>query len=168
MELALQLGISQRHVSFVETGRSLPSRNLLIAWLRALDAPLALSNAAMLAAGHALEQLLKAHEPAPALDAEWNLVRGNGGALWLATTLMPAAADLMSQGPVNLLDLLTHPEGLARRVSNLDDVGHGKPAFFSRFTTFGTPHDIPLASLRVEHMVPADDATRSVLMRQSS
>jgi transcriptional regulator with XRE-family HTH domain len=245
LELAMQLGVSQRHVSFVESGRSRPSRELLIAWLRALDAPLAHSNEALLTAGYApaytegqlddpwladagqaLEQLLKAHEPAPALilDAEWNLLRMNGGAIWLATTLMPSAADLMGQGPVNLLDLLAHPEGLARHVNNLDDVGprflamlrretsahpalqlrvaayeaylisrlgsatpwrsssrpqapvlttrflspYGELAFFSMFSTFGTPNDITLASLRVEHMFPADDATRLVLKQQMS
>jgi transcriptional regulator with XRE-family HTH domain len=53
LELALQLGISQRHVSFVENGRSRPSRELLIAWLRALEAPLVLSNEALLSAGYA-------------------------------------------------------------------------------------------------------------------
>jgi transcriptional regulator with XRE-family HTH domain len=245
LELALQLGISQRHISFVESGRSRPSRELLITWLRALGASLALSNEALLSAGyapaysegqlddpwladagHALEQLLKAHEPAPALilDAEWNLLRMNGGAIWLATTLMPSAADLISEGPVNMLDLITHQEGLARQVTNLDDVGprflamlrqeaaahpslqprvaayetylvsrlghttpsgswsrlhapvlttrfsspHGELAFFSMFSTFGTPNDITLASLRVEHMFPADDATRSVLKQQTS
>lgn len=245
LELALQLGISQRHVSFVENGRSRPSRELLIAWLRALDAPLVLSNEALLTAGYApaytmgqlddpwladagqaLDQLLKAHEPAPALilDAEWNLLRMNSGTIWLATTLMPSAAAMLGQGPVNLLDLLTHPEGLARHISNLDDVGprflavlrreasanpslqprvaayeaylvsrlgsatpsgswshpqapvlttrfdsqHGELAFFSMFSTFGTPNDITLASLRVEHMFAADDATRSVLKQQVS
>lgn len=237
--------MSQRHVSFVESGRSRPSRELLIGWLQVLEAPLALSNEALLAAGyapaysdrhlgdpwlaeaeHALEQLLQTHEPAPALvlDAEWNLVRMNGGARWLATTLMPAAADLLGQGPVNMLDLLIHPQGLSGHVSNLDDVGprflamlrrevaahpsllprveayeadllarlgttggpanlpgaqapvlttrfrspHGELAFFSMFTTFGTPNDITLASLRVEHMFPADEATRAVLQRMAS
>jgi len=244
LELALDLGVSQRHVSFVESGRSRPSRELLISWLQVLEAPLALSNEALLAAGYApayserhlgdpwlaeadqaLEQLLRAHEPAPALvlDAEWNLVRLNGGARWLATTLMPAAADLLGRGPVNMLDLLTHPEGLSRHVSNLGDVGprflamlrrevaahpsllprveayeadlrarlgnttasgswprpqapvlttrfhspFGELGFFSMFTTFGTPSDITLASLRVEHMFPADEATRAVLQRMA-
>lgn len=240
LELALQLGVSQRHVSFVESGRARPSRELLLAWLQSLETPLALSNAALLAAGyapaysearlddpalaeaqHALERLLDAHEPAPALvlDADWNVLRMNRGALWLAATLMPAAAAALGQGPVNMLDLLTRPDGLASRVTNLDDVGprflallrhdatahpallprvaayeaylvsrigktrpavppprprapvlttrfaspHGELAFFSMFSTFGTPNDITLASLRVEHMFAADEATRAVL-----
>lgn len=240
LELALRLGVSQRHVSFVESGRSRPSRELLVAWLQALDTPLALSNEALLAAGyapaysegrlddpwlaeagHALAQLLDAHEPAPALvlDVEWNVLRMNRGAVWLATTLMPAAASALEQGSVNMLDLLTNREGLASKVANIDEVGlrflsllrqeatthpalwprvaayeeyllfrlgkitpsesslrpkapvlttrfasHlGELAFFSMFSTFGTPNDITLASLRVEHMFPADDATRSAL-----
>lgn len=240
LELALQLGVSQRHVSFVESGRARPSRELLLSWLQTLDTPLALSNEALMSAGyapaysegrlddpslaeaqHALEQLLDTHEPAPALvlDADWNVLRMNRGALWLAMTLMPTAASALGQGPVNMLDLLTQPEGLASRVTNIDDVGprflamlrheaaahpslqprvaayeaylvwrigeraaagssqrprapvlttrfaspHGELAFFSMFSTFGTPNDITLASLRVEHMFPADEATRAVL-----
>ena len=240
LELALQLGVSQRHVSFVESGRSRPSRELLLAWLQALDTPLAMSNEALLAAGfapaysegrlddpwltdarHALERLLEAHEPAPALvlDANWNVLRMNRGAIWLATTLMPTAGAILGQEPVNMLDLLTSPNGLASCVTNIEDVGprflallrhdasahpallprvvayenyllsriekiksavpsqrpkvpvlttrfassHGELAFFSMFSTFGTPNDITLASLRIEHMFPADDATRSAL-----
>ncbi|MGN6151715.1 MAG: helix-turn-helix transcriptional regulator [Lysobacteraceae bacterium] len=238
LELALRLGVSQRHVSFVENGRSRPSRDLLVAWLQALDAPLALSNEALLAAGYApaysrkrlddpclaeagraLDRLLETHDPAPALvlGAEWNVVRMNRGAVWLATLLMPSAAAGLGHAPVNMLDLLTHPGGLADQVTNLGEVGprflwmlrndaavhpglqpraaaceaylssrigektlpgpgapvlttrfaspHGPLAFFSMFSTFGTPNDITLASLRVEHMFPADDATRVVLDR---
>lgn len=242
LELSLRLGVSQRHVSFVENGRARPSRELLVAWLRALDAPLALSNEALLAAGYApayserrlddpwlaearlaLDRLLDTHDPAPALvlDAEWNVVRMNRGALWLAALLMPAAAAALGQSQVNMLDLLTQPDGLADQVTNIEDVGprflwmlrndaaahpslqprvaayeaylcsrigkatapdpaaraappvlttrfaspHGPLAFFSMFSTFGTPNDITLASLRVEHMFPADDATRAALNR---
>ncbi len=240
LELALRLGVSQRHVSFVENGRARPSRDLLVAWLQALDAPLALSNEALLAAGYApaysekqlddpwladaalaLDRLLDTHDPAPALvlDADWNVVRMNRGAMWLAVLLMPSAAAALGQVQLNMLDLLTHPGGLSHHVTNIEDVGprflgmlrndaavrpsllprvaayeanlfsrigkttppgpgevppvlttrfaspHGPLAFFSMFSTFGTPNDITLASLRVEHMFPADDATRSVLRR---
>lgn len=240
LELSLRLGVSQRHVSFVENGRARPSRDLLVAWLQALDAPLAVSNEALLAAGYApaysekglddpwlaeaalaLDRLLDTHDPAPALvlDAEWNVVRMNQGAMWLATLLMPATAAASGQVKLNMLDLLTHPGGLGDHVMNIEDVGprflwilrndaaarprlqprvaayeahlssrigkttspgpgaappvmttrfaspHGPLAFFSMFTTFGTPNDITLASLRVEHLFPADDATRAVLDR---
>jgi transcriptional regulator with XRE-family HTH domain len=243
LELSLRMGVSQRHVSFVEGGRSRPSRELLASWLQELDTPLALRNAAMLQAGYApiysaaplgdpslaradeaMSQLLQAHDPMPALliDAQWNLLRLNQGARWLALTLMPAAAGLPDGAPLNMLDLLAHPEGFMCRMSNLRDMAptllahlqgevaalpalaprvqavadrmrlllggglpqhgalhpsapvlttrfatvHGELAFFSMFTTFGTPQDITLASLRVEHMFAADESTRAVLRAQ--
>lgn len=243
LELSLQLGVSQRHVSFVESGRAKPSRELLMAWLQELDTPLVLRNEIMLQAGYApiyqatqlddptlgavneaLEQLLSAHDPQPALviDAQWNLLRLNRGGQWLATVLMPAAGDLTEAGPINLLDLLSHPEGMIKPIVNLQEVGpaflarlrqensvqpaltpkveafaalldtrlgtqhsqktclpptapvlttryaseYGELAFFSMFTTFGTPQDITLASLRVEHMFAADMATYEVLKQQ--
>jgi transcriptional regulator with XRE-family HTH domain len=243
LELSLRVGVSQRHMSFVESGRSSPSRELLLAWLQELDAPLAVRNAAMLQAGYApaysaaplgdpalasaneaMSQLLQAHDPMPALllDADWNLLRMNNGAAWLAVTLMPWVASVPPGTPMNVLDLLTQPEGFTRHMVNLDEVGptllshlraeasvhaplaprveafaellharlgtgkqsigwsppaapvlttrfatvHGELAFFSMFTTFGTPQDITLASLRVEHMFAADDATRAVIRSQ--
>lgn len=243
LELSLRLGISQRHISFVETGRARPSRPLLMVWLTALDAPLVVRNAALLQAGYApayraappgdpalaqahsaLRQLLSTHDPMPALvlDADWNLLQANRGGQWLAATLMPRAAELFAGAALNLLDMLAHPDGFARRMINLDEVGpallahlrdaaaaqpalvrrveafasllrsllgeqsltadnadrvapvmttryaspHGELAFFSMFTTFGTPQDITLASLRVEHLFAADDATRAILAAQ--
>ena len=242
LELALRMGVSQRHVSFVESGRARPSRELLLAWLRELEAPLALSNAALLQAGYApaysaapltdaalapatqaLQQLLDAHDPLPAfvLDAQWNLVNLNAGARWLAQTLVPWLADLPAGTPVNMLDALAHPEGMTRCMTNLPEVGPallahlrddasvlpalaprveafatllrerlgashaanagarpvnpvlttrfdtpvGPMAFFSMFTTFGTPQDITLASLKVEHLFAADAAT-AVLLKE--
>jgi transcriptional regulator with XRE-family HTH domain len=240
LELALRVGVSQRHMSFVESGRAQPSRELLLAWLQALEAPLTVRNAALLQAGFApafssaplgdpvlvqadaaMAHLLHAHDPMPALllDAAWNVLRMNRGATWLALTLMPWAASLPPGTPMNMLDLLAHPEGFSARILNLHEVGppllahvraeaaahpplvaraealaaawqkrlgtavtagawsppvapvlttrfataHGELAFFSMFTTFGTPQDITLASLRVEHMFAADAATRAVL-----
>ena len=243
LELSLRLGVSQRHISFVESGRAKPSRELLMAWLQELEAPLALRNEIVLQAGYApvystaqlddpalakvndaLQQLLLAHDPLPALviDAQWNLLRLNQGGQWLATTLMPEMTNLADASPINLLDMLVHPEGLAKPIINLHEVGpafltrlrheafaqsaltpkvdafaalldtrlgthyalqnwstptapvlttryatqYGELAFFSMFTTFGTPQDITLASLRVEHMFAADAATHAVLKEQ--
>jgi transcriptional regulator with XRE-family HTH domain len=243
LELSLRVGVSQRHLSFVESGRANPSRQLLMTWLQELDAPLALRNAAMLQAGyapaygaapltdpamaqasHAIAALLKSHDPMPAfvLDAHWNLLRLNQGGQWLAATLMPWTAQLAQGTPLNMLDLLVHPQGFATDMLNLDEVGpvllshlrdeaavlpamapkvdafadflsdrvglqaspphtprfmspvlttrfattHGELSFFSMFTTFGSPQDITLASLRVEHMFAADDATAAVLKAQ--
>lgn len=144
LELSLRVGVSQRHVSFVEGGRSRPSRELLAAWLQELDTPLALRNAAMLQAGYApvysaaplgdpslaradeaLSQLLQAHDPMPALlmDAQWNLLRLNQGARWLALTLLPWAAAAPEGTPMNMLDLMAHPEGFMPSMSNLREVG---------------------------------------------
>ncbi len=244
LELSLRMGVSQRHVSFVESGRAKPSREMLLAWLHTLEAPLALRNAAMLQAGYApvysakelsdtalapandaLRALLRAHDPMPAfvLDAQWNLLHLNAGGRWLAATLMPWIAQLPADAPLNMLNALTHTEGFLKHLVNLAEVGpallahlrdaaqvqpslapsvqaladllrerlgkndalqngwprqvapvltsrfatpHGELAFFSMFTTFGTPQDITLASLRVEHMFAADEATRAVLQRE--
>jgi transcriptional regulator with XRE-family HTH domain len=243
LELSLRLGVSQRHVSFVESGRAKPSRELLMAWLQELEVPLAVRNEAMLQAGYApvystallsdpalmqvnnaLEHLLRTHDPMPALviDAHWNLLRLNRGGQWLATTLMPWATDLTDTAPINLLDMLVHPEGFTKSIVNLDEVGpvllahlrheasihsaiadkvdafaalmhnrlggkilqtswaqptapvlttryttkHGELAFFSMFATFGTPQDITLASLRIEHMFAANETTHTVLKEQ--
>jgi transcriptional regulator with XRE-family HTH domain len=243
LELSMRVGVSQRHVSFVESGRAKPSRDLLMSWLQELDAPLAVRNAAMLQAGYApafgaasladpvlapanlaLQQLLSAHDPMPALvlDAHWNLLHMNRGGQWLAATLLPWSAALPPDTPINMLDLLAHPEGLTMMMQNLEEVGpamlahlrddasvhpaltprveafaallrtrlgtqslhtgwprttgpvlttrfatpYGELAFFSMFTTFGTPQDITLASLRVEHMFAADEATLATLKAQ--
>ena len=98
LELSLRLGVSQRHISFVESGRAKPSRELLTAWLQELEAPLVLRNEIMLQAGYApiynttqlddptlaqmndaLQKLLCVHDPLSALviDAQWNLLRLN-------------------------------------------------------------------------------------------
>lgn len=104
LELALRMGVSQRHVSFVESGRAQPSRELLLSWLHELQAPLALRNVALQQAGFApvyrgselsdavlapvrdaLGRLLAAHDPMPAMvmDAAWNVLQMNRGAQWL-------------------------------------------------------------------------------------
>ncbi len=241
LELALRMGVSQRHVSFVESGRAQPSRELLLSWLHELQAPLALRNVALQQAGfasvyrgselgdavlaparEALSRLLAAHDPMPAMvmDAAWNVLQMNRGARWMALTLMPALADLAPDAPINLLDAFLHPDGMAQHITNLEEVApailahlrddasvmpeiservellaaqfqqrlgkkslaqwprqmapvlttrfttqYGELAFFSMFSTFGTPQDITLASLRVEHVFAADEATRAVVMK---
>jgi transcriptional regulator with XRE-family HTH domain len=133
LELSLlRLGVSQRHISFVESGRAQPSRELLAAWLQELGAPMSLQNEIMLQAGYApiygntqlndpalasvnmaLQQLLHAHDPIPALviDAQWNVLRLNRGAEWLAMTLMSNPEYIADAPTMNLLDMLVHPEG---------------------------------------------------------
>ena len=144
LELALRMGISQRHVSFVESGRAQPSRELLLSWLHELQAPLALRNVALQQAGFApvysgseltdavlapmregLSRLLAAHDPMPAMvmDAAWNVLQMNQGAHWMAATLMPWLAQLPSDQPINMLDAMLHPEGLTRCMTNLEEIG---------------------------------------------
>ena len=145
LELSLRLGVSQRHVSYVESARARPSRELLLAWLRELEAPLPVRNAALLQAGYApaysdaklsdaaltpareaLAQLLRAHDPLPALvmDADWNLIDLNDGARWLCSTIMPALWPALSaafQTPgttINMIDALIHPQGLCAHMRN--------------------------------------------------
>jgi transcriptional regulator with XRE-family HTH domain len=146
LELSLRLGVSQRHISFVESGRARPSRELLAAWLRELEVPMGLQNELMRQIGYApiysqtplhepplapvnraLEQLLQAQDPIPALviDAHWNLLRLNRGAAWLAMTLTSGRVNLAEAPTLNLLDLLIHPEGLTQSILNLPEVGPG-------------------------------------------
>jgi transcriptional regulator with XRE-family HTH domain len=243
LELSMRLEVSQRHISYVESARAKPSRELLIAWLQELALPLPERNAAMLSAGFApifsetrlddpslaqanetLSYLLSTHDPMPCyvLDSNWNLLQSNQGGKWLASILMPWLAERPEGTPVNLLDVLGHPDGFTKHLINLDEIGpkflahmkggaavhdalkpkvakfaalleqrlggmslapistkpstpiltsrfnspFGELAFFSMFTTFGRPQDITLASLVIEHLFAADDATRRILSSQ--
>jgi len=141
LELALRVGVSQRHLSCIETGRASPSRAMLHALLDALEAPLGQRNDALLAAGYApaftrhrladaamapirdaLARLLQAHDPAPAfvLDDAWNILQTNRGSTALLALLGLDAAQLGKQP--NLLRALLSPGGLAERLINADEV----------------------------------------------
>src|SRR3954451_5766963 len=136
MELALEAEVSTRHLSFVETGRSKPSREMVVRLAEHLDVPLRERNELLLAAGYApvypessledaelgqvrdaVRRLLAAHEPYPAVavDRRWELVDGNAG---LALITAGSAAHLL-EPPVNALRLSLHPEGMAPRIANL-------------------------------------------------
>lgn len=130
LDLALDAGVSQKHVSFVESGRSRPSPQMVADLAEALDVPLRERNAILLAAGHApryseaaldtpslgrltaaLERMLRQNEPFPALvmDRYWNVVLANDAAL----RLFGCFVDLASRPkPRNLLHLLFDPVGL--------------------------------------------------------
>jgi len=136
LDLALEAGISPRHLSFVETGRSRPSAAMVLRLTEHLDVPLRERNQLLLAAGHApvygqrdldepamgpvreaVELVLRAHEPHPALavDRHWGLVAANAA---VGPLLEGAAAHLL-EPPVNVLRLSLHPEGLAPHIANL-------------------------------------------------
>ncbi len=235
--------------SFVETGRAKPSRELLLLWLQELALPLDQHNAAMLQAGFApiysqtqrnapamaqanaaLSELLQTHDPMPCyvLDAQWNLLQSNQGGKWLASLVAPCVAALPTGAPINMLDVLGHPQSFTRHLVNLAEIAppflahmreeastepsllpkvarfaalverrlgrraaaspvstapgalaagaplltsrfesrYGELAFFSLFTSFGRPQDVTLASLRMEHLFAANEATRKVLAKR--
>jgi transcriptional regulator with XRE-family HTH domain len=140
MDLALDVGISPRHLSFVETGRSRPSPGTLIALAERLEVPLRERNRLLLAAGYApryaertldadamlevrqaLDRLLDAHEPYPGLvlDRQWNLVQANRAAQRLVE-LLPAP---LRSPPLNVFRISLHPQGFAAHTANFDQWG---------------------------------------------
>jgi transcriptional regulator with XRE-family HTH domain len=136
LHLAVDADVSTRHLSFVETGRSKPSRELLLHLAERLDVPLRDRNSWLLAAGYApiyaetplddqpmapvraaLDKILASHEPFPAVivDRRWDLLAANAPALALLTD--GVAPELLAP-PVNALRVSLHPDGLAPRIAN--------------------------------------------------
>lgn len=137
LALAIDVGVSPRHLSFVETGRSKPSPELVLALAEHLDVPLRDRNTMLLAAGYAprftsaplddrsmtaisaaMRRLLHAHDPYPGivLDRHWNVVEANLAARRLLATV---PADLCDP-TVNLFRVSLHPDGLAGFTTNID------------------------------------------------
>lgn len=136
LDLALNADISSRHLSFVETGRATPSREMLLHLADQLGVPLRERNAMLLAAGYApayaerpldapelaaarraVDLVLKAHEPFPAfaVDRHWSLVAANDA----VGLLLEGVAPELLEPPLNVLRIALHPRGLAPRVLNL-------------------------------------------------
>ncbi|MFI6876705.1 helix-turn-helix domain-containing protein [Streptomyces sp. NPDC050400] len=136
LDLALRADSSARHISFVETGRSRPSEELILRLADHLDVPMRERNALLLAAGYApryaetplddpslgalregLERLLRGYEPYPALivDATYNVIAANRG----IAMLMESLPEHLLAPPLNAMRLTLHPEGLAPRIRNL-------------------------------------------------
>lgn len=134
--LAIDANISQRHLSFVESGRSRPSRDMVLQLTRQLDVPLRERNVMLHAAGYAphypqkpldapelsvargvIERILHGHLPHPALavNRHWTLLSANTAVSRLLTGVAPE----LLKGEVNVLRLSLHPEGLAPRILNL-------------------------------------------------
>jgi transcriptional regulator with XRE-family HTH domain len=138
LELALDAGVSARHLSFVETGRSKPGREMLLRVLDRLEVPFRERNQLLLAAGHApafperslqdpelepvrdaLALVLEGHDPYPAMavDRAWNIVATNS-----AVTRLTAGLDIdpaLLEPPVNAVRVSLHPRGLAPLIVNL-------------------------------------------------
>ncbi len=146
LDLAGHAEVSTRHLSFMETGRSLPSREMLLRLADRLDVPLRERNRLLTAAGyapmyaergledpalqvprHALERVLQAHEPCPALavDRHWHMVAHNR----MVPLLLDGLPDELLAPPLNVLRLSLHPRGLAPRIVNL---GHWRAHLLHR------------------------------------
>lgn len=136
LDLALEAEISTKHLSFLETGRSQPSRDMVLHLAERLEVPLRERNVILVSAGfapvfperpladpalqaarRAIDLVLKGHEPYPALaiDRHWTLVAHNDAVLRLLAGVDPA----LLQPPVNVLRLSLHPKGVAPRIANL-------------------------------------------------
>lgn len=237
LALALHCEVSARHLSWLESGKSSPSRAMVLRLCERLDVPPRERNTLLAAAGYAalfrerplhdpalaparqaLQRLLDAHEPWPALavDRHWNLVAANRMLPLLLQGLPPA----LLAPPLNVLRLSLHPQGLAGMIGNLPawrehvlarlarQAGSsgdpvlaalhaelaalpppaagadadadaaadaaaadelvvplhlhtplGRLDFITTVTTFGAPHEVTLAELAVETLLPADAAT---------
>lgn len=138
LDLALEADISTRHLSFLETGRSQPSREMVLLLAEQLDVPLRERNIMLVSAGYApvysekslddpelrsvrqaVDLVLKGHDPYPALavDRHWSLIAANDALLPLIGDVDPA----LMKPPVNVLRLSVHPAGLARRIVNFTE-----------------------------------------------
>ncbi len=239
LDLALNGEVSQRHISFLESGRSQPSRDMVLQLAAVLDIPLREQNTMLEAAGFAhvfkarelsdpqMEQVRKALEcmiqpqpyPAVVIDRYWNLQMGNAASAHLMNWLIGPAtipAELAPDGHMNILRMLVHPDGIRPFVGKWREVagalierlhrealadGQSEVTrafldellaypdvprdwfapnwealsapiltlklvkdrlelnFFSTITTLGTPRDITLQELHIEHFFPADIMT---------
>jgi transcriptional regulator with XRE-family HTH domain len=138
LDLALEAGVSARHLSFLETGRSKPSREMVLHLSEQLEVPLRDRNQLLLAAGFApayaeraidapemapvrdaLDRILKGHEPYPAVvvDRWWDLAAVNAGVALLTSAVAPH----LLEPPANALRITLHPEGMAPRIRNLPE-----------------------------------------------
>ncbi len=178
LDLSVDAAVSTRHLSFVETGRAMPSREMVLRLADRLEVPLRERNRLLTAAGFApmyaerplddpaltaaraaVEQILKAHEPFPALavDRHWNLLFHNAAAG--ALLQMDIAPELL-QPPVNVLRVSLHPKGLAPRIVNL---AQWRAHLFERLQhQIGLTADTTLAALAEElasYPAPAHDGS---------
>jgi transcriptional regulator with XRE-family HTH domain len=159
LDLALDAEVSTRHLSYVETGRAMPSREMLLRLADRLDVPLRERNALLLAGGYApmyreraladpsmaaarlaVDLILAGHLPHPALvvDRWWNIVAHNAAVAPLLDGIAPA----LLAPPPNALRLSLHPQGLAPRIVNLGAWrGHLLARLHKQIEVSADPHD---------------------------
>jgi len=143
LDLSLDTGVSQRHISFVESGRSVPSRELLLTLAKTLDVPLREQNVLLLASGYApvylesawdapemavvtrvIDRMLRHHEPHPAImmDRYWNVLKTNEA----APRFFGSFVDLSARKkPRNLLHLMFDPDGMRPFIEGWEEVASG-------------------------------------------
>ena len=142
LELATAADVSQRHVSFLETGRSKPSREMVVHLAIALDVPLRERNTMLVAAGYSpeypetplneaaldqirgiLETVLKSHEPFPAIvvDRGWDVVLANQAAIRFTASMIDPNSELVTAG-MNAIKVILHPDGVRRFIVNWSQV----------------------------------------------
>ena len=138
LDVALDAGVSARHLSFVETGRAVPSPRMIVRLAAELDVPHRDRNRLLLAAGYAplyperslddeemapvreaIDLVLGGHEPYPAVvvDGHWNLLAANAA----AAVLLEGVAPKLLEPPANVVRISLHPEGMAPRIINLGE-----------------------------------------------
>jgi transcriptional regulator with XRE-family HTH domain len=238
LDLASEAEISTRHLSFVENGRSTPSREMILRLAEQLEIPMRERNALLLAGGfapiyperplddpdlaaarHAIALFLERQKPYPAfaMDRQWRVVASNSA----LPELYEGCSAALLNPPVNGMRLTLHPEGMAPRIVNfaewrahlLERLRHeiavtadpalsvllhevlrypvpeplpappetlapnavmvpfrvrtrvGVLSFFTTTTVFGTPIDVTLSELMLEHFYPADDETDRLVRR---
>jgi transcriptional regulator with XRE-family HTH domain len=237
--LAFDADVSARHLSWLESDRASPSRAMVLRLAERLDVPVRERNALLAQAGfapmfrerrtddpallpvrEALQSLLTAHEPWPAMavNRHWELVAGNR----MVPLLLAPCAEWLKKPPVNMLRVSLHPEGLAPMIENLSAVRahvlgrlhrqaqttadpvlaalheelaaypskdsggvppdmaaetgdpgvvvpvtlntpQGRLSFLTTVTVFGAPHDVSVAELAIETLLPADAQTAEAL-----
>lgn len=184
LELAHRAGVSSRHLSFLETGRSRPTSAMILRLCEHLAVPLREQNRCLLAAGfapahpeHALdappmaevaaavESILTAHLPFPALvvDPGWDLVSANDAVY----ALLDGVAPHLLEPPVNVVRLTLDPDGLAPRILNLDEwrthllarlrrehAADGDPRLAALLADLGPEHGTPAAAADAGLLVP--------------
>ncbi|AEK61981.1 helix-turn-helix domain-containing protein [Collimonas fungivorans] len=140
LDLSLEAGVSQRQISFIESGRSVPGRHTILALAQTLDVPLRERNALLLAAGYApvyseapwnaqemhsvvraLERVMRQHEPFPAIvmDRNWNVLMTNDAAPRFFNHFIDMASR---EGPRNMLHLIFDPQGMRPFVADWNNV----------------------------------------------
>jgi transcriptional regulator with XRE-family HTH domain len=162
--LSVDAGVSQKHISFVESGRSTPSRQMLLDLAQALDMPLRERNALLIAGGYApvysetpldepamrsingaLRRMLRQHEPFPAvvMDRYWNVLLANDAAPRFFNCFIDMA---VRQGPRNLLHLMFDPAGIRPFIANWPEAGR---ALFARIHRESLGHVIDMKTKRL-------------------